>query len=116
MAKITEHDKKTMRILFEKHKSYIKVARIMNIDASVVNYHINPRTRRMAIDRARRYSKKHYIKGDVWSQKNPEKRRKYQREYFNKRYHEDPEFRKRMLQANLKYQKRKRDERKVNKL
>ena len=72
-----------------------------DVRESTVRYHINPRTRKKTIERAKR----RYFRtgGTPYS---PEKRREYNRKYMKERYNNDPEFRERMLKHMSRYQRK----------
>ena len=92
--KVTPQMKEKMRELREMGLTLQEVANEVGVSNTTVQYHLKARTRRLTKERQR----KRHEDGKTWKHKNPEKSREYMRNYMNKRYNNDPEFRDRIKQ------------------
>ena len=84
----------------------------MGVSENTIQYHLNPEYRKKAIERAF----KSYFKLSKKERKEKEKKsQKYKSAYNKKRYHEDENFRKRMISQIRAYQKRQKLQKNDNK-
>lgn len=91
---ITEQIRDKMKVMRKNGISDKKIAEIMKIPPSTVQYHLNPEQKQKQIERSVKNEKQR-------------DRRKYMREYMSKRYKNDEEFKERLKKSNRDYQRRK---------
>lgn len=101
--KVTPKILKQMKELRKSGLSYKKIAEEFGLNSSTVGYHLNPRSKKQTIKRAMKSYNKLSKKQKVEKNK---KTAEYRKKYYNKRYHNDPEFRKSLIKSILKYQKK----------
>ena len=100
MTKVTKQQKELMKELRSKGLSYKEIADKLNIKPNIVQYHLNEESRIKSIDRC----KKNYKKLSSEEKKKLTKKRvPYMREYLNKRYKTDEEFREKHKERCNKY-------------
>lgn len=110
--KVTPEIKEKMIKLRQKGIPYYKIGEKLGFSQNVVNYHLNPEQREKAIKRAEKSNSK-LTKEEIKIKSG--KRKNYKENYFKERYHNDPEFRRKVISSVIKYQKRKRAEKNDNK-
>ncbi len=86
-----------------------EIAERLNVCTETVMYWTNEHYRQKQLKRMYKIEMKLYREGKQWNQKNLDKRKEFMREYMKRRYHTEPEFRRKMLQSSLKYQKKMRE-------
>jgi len=89
--KVTPGMVEEMRRMRERGATYAEIAERFGLRPSTVQYHLSPRYRMQAKERARRYR----------GTKDRERKRAYMREYMRERYRSDPEFRARIRRFTL---------------
>jgi len=90
-----------MRQLRTYQFNYKQIAEICELNPASVQYHLEPRTRERTVARANRYNQR-----TDSGKKNAEKQvvarqRRWMREYLRERYHNDPQFRAKVIRANM---------------
>ena len=84
MKKVTKEIKETMKELRNKGITFAGIAKILNISANTVQYHISEKQKQNTLNRAKKNPKK-------W-----DGTKKYMQKYMIERYNNDEEFRERM--------------------
>lgn len=91
MKKLTDEEIKQIRKLAEKGEYKIaEIAQMFDVTSSTITYWTNDKYRERHKNRVKQRQHKKYVKGETWSQKNPEEYREYQREY-HRQYREEKE-------------------------
>jgi len=101
--KISPDDVKEMKKL-SKNMTRKELAEKFGICRSTLFYHLNPKYKKDAIERAKK-SRAKLTKEELRKREKKYNLRKVK--YQKQRYHEDQEFRKRMISNIIKYQKKK---------
>ena len=91
-GKVTESMKKEMKKLRDSGMTYTQIAHMFNVCVATVSYHLSPGRKEKIKQHLKDRRKKH----GVDSNRDPEKRREWNRIYLRERYNNDPEFRERM--------------------
>lgn len=91
-----------MKKLRKEGLSYQKISKILDITPSTIIYWLKPNERTKTINRALK-SREKLTKEEL--RKREKRYLKRKREYYNKRYHEDPKFRERLISNIIKWQK-----------
>jgi Spy/CpxP family protein refolding chaperone len=93
--KLTKEQINQMNELFKEGKTYVEISKIMNINPSIVNYHLNPDQRNKQIERQRNYynSLTKEQKHKLYLNK-----KEYMSNWFKNKYHSDEEFRKKHIE------------------
>jgi DNA invertase Pin-like site-specific DNA recombinase len=89
-----------------------EIAKVLGISSTTVLYWVNDEYREKTKKRSNKISTQLYREGKLWADKNPEKYRKWFREYQRKRYENDPDFRLKIKTANRERMARLRAEKK----
>jgi len=84
MRKVTKEMKKTMKDLRNQKITFTGIAKILNISANTVQYHLSEKQKQNTLNRVKKNPKK-------WSGK-----KEYMQKYMIERYNNDEEFRERM--------------------
>ena len=92
--KITPEDKQLMRSLCAYGLSQAQIATVFECCRQVVCYHLDEEQRMKTIERAKKSIERNGKKARTESNK------KWNREYLKDRYHNDPEFRMKVIRAN----------------
>jgi len=108
--RITPADVIFMKGIHNDGATYKEISKIIGVSTSTVQYHLDEECRKKALERSNKYNS-NLTKEQVKA--NNKKRQDYLNKYIKDRYHKDPEFRRKFIDANLKYQKKKRDESKI---
>jgi hypothetical protein len=90
-----------MRRLKSYELSYKQIGEICELDPASVQYHLNVRQHELAIARAKRHNQKLDAQKYYAERRVSARHRRWMREYLRERYHNDPEFRAKMLRANM---------------
>jgi transposase len=106
MKKYNESQRKKIVELYNQGMGLTEIAKKCNTSYGFVKYWTNPEYRKKRKKQMLEYEMKRYKKGITWNQKNPDKVREYTRNYINKRYKSDEDFRKKMIESSKKYQKK----------
>ena len=80
MKRVTKEVKETMLELRNNKISFAGIGKILNLSSSTIQYHLNPKTRKKAIERATKNE-------TIWKGK-----KEYQKNYMSERYNYDEEF------------------------
>lgn len=88
MKRVSAETKKRMQKMRSKGISLERIGRAIGFSASTVQYHLSDETKKKVINRAAKNRK-------PWAGA-----KEYNREYQSRRYKNDPEFRKRVREAN----------------
>jgi len=94
--KVTPEIEEEMRRLRRMGLSYPKIARIFGVDYKTVVYHLDEGQRKKALDQARMF----LARKGKGKRTRSEREKRYMREYYKDRYHNDPEFRRKVIRAN----------------
>ncbi len=106
MTKLTKDEIKEIDVLHKQGIKPTKIAKKFNIVYKTVRYWTDEQYRIGELKRLRSFNAKLYKEGKAWGQRNPKKRRIYMAKYIMKRYHTEPEFRKRCIQSMIRYNKK----------
>lgn len=83
-----------MKKLEKEGKTQKEIAKVLGVVQGTVNYHLSPERKRKVLEKVKEWRKNNK------SNRNLDNYRKYQREYRRKRYREDPNFRKKVIETN----------------
>jgi len=97
--KVTPELLEYMQQLRNEGMSYSKIAKVVNLATSTVQYHLDSRYKEITNIRARES-----VRNKNLTEEQKLRKRMYMRNYIRERYHSDPEFRKRMIESAKKYQ------------
>jgi len=106
--KVTPEIFNKMKKLREQGWSYRKIGSFLNVSDTIVQYHLNEKRREKALKGAKERNLK------IPKEKIKEKNKKhylYQKKYIMERYHKDLEFRRKFIDAVLKYKRKRKKER-----
>jgi len=103
--KTTEEMKTNFKQMRDSGATYEKIAKHHDVSITCVYYHLNEKRRKQALENEKRARRE----GRAWSQRNPEKYKKWNTEYQADRYKNDPEFRQRMITHVKNYETRKKE-------
>lgn len=106
--RFTDEEKNAIKRLREQGRSYKEIAKELNTTIFAVRYHLQQKFRQEAIRRSKERIEKMRAEGKLVTN---EREREYMREYMNKRYHTDEDFRRKMIDMSQRYQRRKAEER-----
>lgn len=95
--KVTPEIELQMKQLRKEGKSYDKIAEMFNVRQSTVIYHVSDKYKKYQLKRANERNHKH-TKKEI--RINNKLRKKYRCQWFKDRYHDDEEFRKKVIRAN----------------
>lgn len=86
--------------------SYHQIATVCDLKCSSVQYHLDPKYHTHHIQKENQRNKTTKVKEYVKRRNTTEEKRTWMRNYMHQRYHEDPEFRKRVIASVILSQKK----------
>lgn len=97
MRKVTEEMKSEMKRLRSEGKRYSEIGKILNVRPDSVSYHTDERVKERVKATIKRCQNKRYAEGRSWYHNNREKALEIMRKCNHKRYHNDEEFKQKMI-------------------
>lgn len=92
--KVTPKMRLKMKMMLAKGKTKADIARFFGLDYATIAYHLDSSAHAKTLARARKSLKKNGKKPKT------ERKKTWDKEYYKERYHEDPEFRMKVIRAN----------------
>lgn len=104
MRKLTKEQVEEIKSLREEGKKTLELAKLFKVSQTTIQYWVSEKTNTKVKKRATDWFKKKSLKEKKTIY---EKRRSYLREYFKRRYNQDPIFRKKHIQRVINSKKKK---------
>jgi hypothetical protein len=81
--------------------NYRQIAEICELNPTSVQYHLDLRTRERTVARANCHNQRVDSRKNTAEKQAKARQRRWMKEYLRERYHNDPEFRARVIRANM---------------